>query len=149
MKKGAESIWLIGDKSLNNIRGNIIQMRHHIFLPLNFETRISTEDQHRGNATGRIINSLNTTFNNNGVTIPKWVVIIPENDIIRSIEYTEFGVSGTYGMIIEHIMKEMDNAITSFLGPKLLHKVNRFDHPHILWLEPSLHVCYADNSLRT
>ena len=105
-------------------------------------------DPQRANATGRIVNSFNITLNSNRATIPKWVVIIPEIDIIKSINYTEFGVSGAYGMMIEHIMKEMNNSINFFLGNKIPYKANRFNYPNILWIEPSLHVRYSDNDLR-
>ena len=50
--------------------------------------------------------------------------------------------------MIDHIMKEMESSIKTFLGNNIPYKANRFNHPHILWIEPSLHTKYNDNDLR-
>ena len=94
-----------------------------------------------------MINALNNTFNNNRSTIPKWIVLIPEVDIISSIDYTEFGVSGAYGMLIDHIIKEIDSTIKYFTA-NLPYKANKYGRPYVLWLEPTLHINYVDNELR-
>ena len=118
---------------------------------MNFETRITSGqlDHAQSNAVSRTMNSLIRSFNSNRDTIPKWIVIVPEIDIINSISYQEFGVSGAYGLILDYMMKTITNVIKEFKGPNLPFKATKYDTPHILWIEPSLHVNYGDsNTLR-
>ena len=129
---------------------HFISLREEMYTPLNFETKItSSHADHAGsNAVGRTVNSLIRCFNSNRDTIPKWVVVITEFDIINSISYKDFGVSGAYGLVLEHMMKTITNSIKEFTGGNLPFKATKDGRPHILWIEPSLHVNYANNQLR-
>ena len=89
-----------------------------------------------------------STLNSNRGCIPKWLVIIPEDDIINCINYSQFGVSGAYGILIEYIMKQVLLAITTTLGHNIPFKANKYNWPYILWVEPTLHRRYRNNSLR-
>ena len=86
-------------------------------------------------------------LNNNRSTIPKWIVVVPECDVIKDIEYHSFGASYAYGMVIEHMMEQMDRLISNTIA-NLPHKANRYDRPYILWVEPTLHLQYQNNALR-
>ena len=130
-----------------------LQSRCELFIPKSFETRITAEAQQNvgSNAVGRILNSITRTFNNNKMfaTIPKWIVVVVEDDVLSSINYTEFGVSGAYGTLIEYLMKGIDNIIKEYMGSSSLpHKVTKYNRPHVLWVEPTLHSKYLNNPLR-
>ena len=128
-----------------------MQLRSQLYVPRNFETRLTHDpapNAQVGNAIGRIHNSITYSFNMNRNTIPKWVVIITESDVISNINYSQFGVSGAYGMVIEYSMKQVNNLVNSFLGQNLPQKANKYNWPNILWIEPTLHSRYQDNSLR-
>ena len=119
---------------------------------MNFETRLTAEPENTGgahtNAVGRTYNSLIRTMNNNRV-IPKWIVVVPETDFMNSIQYTEYGVSGAYGMLVEYAMKQFNLAIQSLIA-NLPHKANKYNWPVVLWIEPTLHCSYLhqENQLR-
>ena len=124
-------------------------MKNELYVPRYFETRLTAvQGASTPNAIGRILNSIARTFNIYRYVIPKWIVIIPETDLIRSVEYTEFGVSGTYGTIIEYMMKEVNNMVKTFLRNDSSLKNNRYNHPFIVWIEPVLHSGFTDNALR-
>ena len=57
-----------------------------------------------------MINGLTQAFNSEA-TFPKWIVVVPEGDIVKDVPYTEYGVSATYGLLIEYSMTAMDNMI--------------------------------------
>ena len=155
MKKGQENVWIVGDIFINRVARDFINMRDQLFTTKNFETRITcdgvTDNFGSSNAVGRILNTVVRSFNTNRNVIPKWVVIAPETDIMNSINYTEFGVSGAYGLLIEYMMKEINNLISKILGHDLPLKANRYNRPHILWVEPTLHQNYPgpEKALRT
>ena len=125
-------------------------MRTSLYIPTNFETRLMAEPtaQNRigSNAVGRILNSITNTFNSNKDTVPKWI-IISETDIMKSVEYSDFGVSGAYGTVVDYIMKELNSHI-KFITSGLPFKSIKYDYPNILWIEPSLHIRYTDITLR-
>ena len=73
--------------------------------------------------------------------------MIPEKDLLSSIEYSEFGVSGAYGLLIDHLVKEMENSIRYFTA-NIPFKANKYNRPNVLWIEPSLHINYTDNNSR-
>ena len=129
------------------MKQHVLQLRNTLFVPLNFETRVTTDATQSSNSIGRVINAMNTTFNNNRSTIPKWIVMVIEDDVLSSVEYTNFGVSGAYGLIIDHILKEIDASI-KFFTANLPHKANKYGRPYVLWIEPSLHTRYENNQLR-
>ena len=126
------------------------QLGRRLYIPRNFETRITGAQGNNNsisNAVGRTLNSLKSTLNLNRNVIPKWIVIVPESDIMSSISYTEFGVSGAYGTLIEHLMKQMSSTTKSlYFG--LPTKANKYNWPYFLWIEPTLHVDYMNNALR-
>ena len=126
-------MWIVGDSFLQQLTRNFIQMRLQLWIPRNFETRITALGEGNSgvnsNAIGRIINSLVRTFNNNRDVIPKWIVIVPEDDLINSINHSEFGVSIAYGLIIDHIMKQINSMIWSIIA-NLPHKAVKYDRPH-------------------
>ena len=99
LKKGLESIWIIGDEFVHHLSRVFIQIKDSLFIPKNFETRITSEAaiSMMSNAVGRIVNSVIRTFNNNRETIPKWIVIVPEDNLLTAISYDDFGVSGRTG----------------------------------------------------
>ena len=75
-----------------------------------------------------IINSFIQKLNETDTTCPKWIVVIPESDIIHDIQYNNFGVSAAYGMLIQYVMTQFDNAIRKYFGdgidlPKNVNKI--------------------------
>ena len=149
LQRGAEKTWLIGDQFVSRLSNTFISIKNELYVPTQFETRLmANADQGGPNAVGRILNNLTRCLNTSRDSIPKWVVIIPDVDIMKSISYTDFGVSGAYGLLIEYMMKEINTTITRYLGNNLPVKANRYDRPHVLWIEPTLHINYDNNPLR-
>ena len=142
------NLWVIGDAFVQSWTQTFYQSKNELFIPKYFKTRVTT-DQNRGrsNAIGRMLNSIANTFNIYRSIIPKWIVIVPENDLINCIQYTEFGISGAYGTIIEYMMKQINQMINTFFITDLPLKANRYNLPYVLWVEPTLHLSYTNNSL--
>ena len=129
LRRGVEDLWVIGDNFTHNLTRILFPARNELYMTKAFETRITAETSNAPNAVGRTINSLITTINNNKNTIPKWIVIITEDNILSTINYTEFGVSGAYGTIIDYMMKEINTVVKQHQGTDLPFKVTRFNRP--------------------
>ena len=163
LKVRCDKIWFLGDEFVNATMRSFPSPIGAAVPPYsltNFEAKfIAPPEQGRAqrdltstNAVGHIINNfihqLNSTRSNS--YIPKWIVIIPEADLLNSVQYSGFGVTAAYGIIIQHLLKKFDHAITSFIGEVKEKKLNKFDWPYILWIEPSLNKGYGkvNNNLR-
>ena len=74
--------------------------------------------------------------------------MIPEDNILSSVQYSEFGVSAAYGNIIDYMMRQINEQIKQFMGTNLPPKATKYNTPHVLWVEPTLHTQYTNNDLR-
>ena len=150
MKQLCEQVWLVGDRFVNSTARSYWVSRVQHSIPQNFEVKVAASGERAGkNAVGRIINSLTHLFNSQG-TFPKWIIVVPEGDIIKDVQYNQYGVSATYGLLIEYTMTAMDNMIKEFMEEgEIRGKLNKYDWPHILWVEPVLHIGLSTSLLRS
>ena len=82
-------------------------------------------------------------------TIPKYIIILTEADIINAIEVKEYGVTEWYGQFIEWLITRMTETITDY-KKKLPFKAKkgRKNWPIFVMVEASLHTLFDDFSLR-
>ena len=146
--EGIEKMWIIGDDTVNrSVRGHL-NADSAPFITRNFETSIiagSTASQN-GSVIGRICNSLTTSFNNKQY-LPKWIVIIVENDVINGLPYHQSGCSEIYGQIIEYMMSKFTSTVAT-IQRNYPPKAMKFTWPHFLWIEPSINTNHQDTTLR-
>ena len=117
----------------------------------NFEVTIAASNANANTANyspiARIINGFIRTFNETR-TLPKWVVVVPEADIINYIRIRSGdAVEEIFSAVNGYMMSEM-RKLVSQITSGLPHKAIKFDWPHFLWIEPVLHTNLQDNNLR-
>ena len=98
----------------------------------------------------RIRNCFVNTYNNNQNKLPKWVILMLENDMIRTVrylEYTEEQLKIIFEKMIEWIFKELKNLRES-IRFNMPFKTKKNGWPYFLWIEPTLHKIYGDNGVR-
>ena len=103
------------------------------------------------NTLARMANSLTNACNSSQTPIiPKWIVVVPEADVLETVNCNHYGISAAYGRITQYIMNRFDDILRQFLdhSGNLAAKINKFDWPFILWVEPTLHQGYSNNNLR-
>ena len=147
MKKGSENLWLIGDSFVNaSVRSYLpVGQNQEAFIMENFEVAIvaGSEKSSCKNILARIINGIVNTFNTQ-ITIPKWVVIILEDDILKTVKpETIEEMKKLFTFLMTNIQEQMDRATK---GIPL--KANKYAWPNFLFLEPSLHRSYQNNDRR-
>ena len=156
-----EQIWIVGDFFLDRNKNYMLRGSHgtdqesadQFVMENHFE--VSTITGFTGNNRGRsaISRSLNAyieKLNTMGSTLPKWIVVFMENDLMKSINYTSFGVTKAYGMIIQYMMAQMDTAWKRCIQSDIVSskRVNKYNWPFFIWVEPSLHYDHPDSHLR-
>ena len=78
------------------------------------------------------------------ILLPKYLVIVPDDDLIHYFNYDGQGLTKPYGRLINNIMHEFDKLISvqkEFL-PK---RSRRPNYPSIIWIEPPLHDNFVNN----
>ena len=98
------------------------------------------------NRVARVHNTLVRAMRTRG-TLPKFILLILEDDIINFLNFNDYGVSEMQGRVIEFLVKEINASIESFKG-FLPNKAKKQRYPQLIWLQPSLHKNYYNTGLR-
>ena len=101
---------------------------------------------HIRNVLARITNTLITAINAKTV-LPKMLVMVLEDDVIKYLEHDDYGATEMYGKVITYIEKEIQDALFKFKS-FIPQKAKRPGRPQIVWICPSIHKNYGRNTLR-
>ena len=145
-------MWVVGDEFVAR-SGDIIEKKVDTYVHENFQVRamggssITSRDNPDPIARLRnIIIKLLNKFN----TIPKIIVVVAENDIIKAINVEDSsGYSVHYGQAIEWIIDGHVDIMDKYKGYIQKNaKKGRRDWPYYMWISPSLHEQFEDYNLR-
>ena len=106
-----------------------------------------TNKENNPSPVGRMVNCFINKFNETK-RLPKWVVLLLEDDLIESIAYKQYGTSEMYGHILDYMMTAFSKA-TKKVNDALPLRSTKFCYPHFLWMEPTLHTNHQNITLRT
>ena len=82
--------------------------------------------------------------------LPKFILIVPDNDIIRYFWYREHDTQEGYARLLKWLMSQYDLMILS-QKERLPQKAKRAAEPVFIWIEPPLHdsIWSKENDLRS
>ena len=142
--RGVEDLWIIGDTFVSkSVRPYMLNRSTQDFYILtNFETSTMHGNINSDylNCIGRIRNSLVNLINQKNL-IPKWVLVVVEDDIINTKGYEQNRASVFFGKVLEHLMKEFNQIIDEFKS-MIPTKAKKHDWPYFLWIVPTIHRHY-------
>ena len=75
---------------------------------------------------------------NNNYLLPKAIVLVIDNDIIKNVEFEGYGISVLLGKILQWLASEIVKLIAAYKD-KMPEKAKKEFFPQILWIEPPLH----------
>ena len=81
------------------------------------------------------------------VLLPKAIVLILDDDLIRFVEYEGNDVIVTYKKILSWLMKEVHRLILSYKD-LMPNKARRYKYPAVLWIAPPMNINFFNNDLR-
>ena len=115
------------------------------FVTQNFETNIIAGNNRSSckNILSRFLNSFTNTYNMH-ITIPKWVVIVVEDDIIKTLKPENLD---DFKRVTDFLMSTFEKIIRS-VTDDLPFKANKYQWPHLLFIEPTLHQNFKNNNAR-
>ena len=161
--RGINKLWILGDDFVSHTCEqyfvNTYQPERY-YAQCNFELKAvyyryipATSSQRNGenpandNVLSRMHNALLKTMREEGA-IPKILLIALEDDIIRYLNYNDYGVTAMYGKTLDYFAKTIRDMIDNFKERYLPKRAKRIDWPMIIWIPPTTHVNYKNNNLR-
>ena len=159
--RGVEHVWVVGDKFVAdtsqryflNIPENDSFSKQNFEVSSFFTMRPEDEEDSEGmddtpkNMLTRVYNCLISAMRRES-TVPKMVLVVLEDDLINYVAYDDFGVSALYGKLINSLAGDMRAAAAEFKKKYLPAKATKQNWPQFIWVTPSMHVNYANNTLR-
>ena len=79
--------------------------------------------------------------------LPKAIIVVLDNDIIKYANWNIFGMSVIYGRLLHFLFSEFNRQISA-KKDYLLKKAIRNGLPHVLWINPPFHTNFPDNPQR-
>ena len=110
------------------------------YIKSNFEYHSacnSKMNSHDVNLLSRLLNTFIEEINKRG-KLPKYVLVVLDDNIIQFLDYLGYGISGFYGEWLEWIVNEMSKAIRDRKG-QLPKKAVKDSYPMIYWVAPPVH----------
>ena len=153
--QGIESLWILGDTTMNMLAQyragtstTAAASRNESYIAQHFKMSITASGgkSNINSPIARIINGFIKNYNEQK-KLPKWVMIVPEDDLINMF-LVQNNLSLTYQMVIEFITSEIEKVATA-IKESLPNKAKKYGWPFIIWVEPVLHTNLHDNRLRS
>ena len=107
-------------------------------------SRFSDKNQ---NMISRIVNSFAYGINKGG-KLPRYMVLVFDDDLIDFLAYEGYGVASMYGLWIEKLIKTL-NDMCQDIWSSMPSKSRRNDYPMIYWVSPPHHANFKNNQART
>ena len=91
----------------------------------------------------RLKNALATAINEQAI-LPRLIVVVPDDDLIKLFHGFKEGLSKAMGKIIDNIMTSHERSLTVYKD-YLDDKSKTNELPHVLWIQPPMHENFANN----
>ena len=146
----SEKIWLITDKFGRESYDHLFARRamDDSYIKNNFDATAITAGKLDSNQSiiGRMKNTLVTSISNDPV-LPKLIVKVPDDDIIKCMKSHTAGLTKAFGKFIDNVMLEHEK-ITACHKDYLDDKSKKPEYPHVLWIQPPMHNNFRNNMER-
>ena len=136
----------MGDPAIDETAAN---MGYHSYIADNFDVKILAGDELNFNRSvlGRLRNSIVSALNSNWL-LPKYILLVIENDITRCINFNKPGISTIYGRVIQWLADEIHCLIherKAFLPNRSTKKL----YPQIFWINLPYNQNFEKGHFRT
>ena len=148
-----DKVWFFGDEFIFRSYKEYFQKRRASkyggYIKEHYDTKGFVNSKYASadvNMVSRMRNLMTQAIKDQ-VLLPKFIVIVMDNDLIKYLDLDGYGVDKSYGRMVNNIMTEHERVIQTqreFLPTK-----SKKDHyPMIIWIEAPMHENYANNLQR-
>ena len=143
--EAVEDIWLIGDQFFNGVFPQLQHLKTSAQiagnrLPFIYEqfniTGYSNGNVSSKNAFSRMYNSFIQALNNK-FKLPRYVVLIPDNDLVKSIKFFDYGIKETFAETLKWLIVQIERALDARIDDLLRKRTGamRPNHTKIIWVK--------------
>ena len=149
--KAYETVWFVGDQFLTRSYQPYFGAKENTYVNEHFESLVYMNNKFACNdrsVLSRLRNCIVYGINHNYL-LPKAIIIVADNDILKAVQFEGFEISVLLGKIMEWIGNEIYRIISGYKD-SLPKKAVKEHFPQILWIEPPLHKNFSvdDNDRR-
>ena len=145
-----DSLWIFGDNYVaSTSRVNFKLSQEEFFAKKNFDFDVfcgSRYENNEPNLIKRVIYSLAVAFNRH-IKLPRFIIVMLDNDIISWMGYSGFRVSRILGSLLECLVNIIEKMIADRKA-ELPTKAVKFNYPIVYWAVSPRHIYFLDNELR-
>ena len=154
--RALEEIWLLGDEFVTKTSAtNFTDRSFDSYAKSNYDVTVFASCPYASNVPelrkvdnmlARLTNTLLSAMRQKS-RLPKMIVIIFEDDLIKFLNYNDYGVTEMFKKVLEFLTKTIRKSIDEF-KTSLPVKAKRVDTPQLVWILPTNHQNYLNNTLR-
>ena len=145
-----EDVWIIGDSFVGATADHYFQNagnRRDFYIKKMYDTAVMFNNKHFDACLlSRVRNVLVHAVNNRD-RLPKAIVLVLDNDMIRFAGHDYVGTEIILKEYINWLATNMQEVLQEYKN-KLTEKCKKEGYPRILWVESPLHCNFEDNHLR-
>ena len=145
-----ESIWIVGDTFVASSYEKTLHMdsvQKKLYMRDKYDVFAFLNNSHFDtNFLSRLRNVLVTAFNQND-KLPRIILIVLDNDLLRFINHRKFGVQLESATLQEWLLQEVNQVVNQRFA-QLPNKCIKPGFPHVVWFGLPLHDVFIDNDLR-
>ena len=149
--QGYDELWLIGDNFFaETVRPYYLKCAEKMFTKESFEVMTFCKSRHDSNDTNmlsRLCSTLALAINER-IKLPKFIVVILDDDLLNYLGYLDNGVAKMIGEWIEWIAEKFTELIKLRIE-NLPPKAVKAGYPQKYWVAPPHHCNFSNNQART
>ena len=149
---GYHELWLLGDNFMaKSFREHFKKPSDNFFMKENFEVFPCCSSRYSSNNTNmlsRIVNSLAKDLNDS-TKLPKYIVIVLDNDLIEYLAYADYGIASIFGEWIEFLADTCNDMVQTRKSQLPKKAILHDAYPCIYWVTAPHHMYFKDNQSRT
>ena len=148
---GYEKIWFFGDNFAFNTFAKYYQQvpldRYDGYIRNHYEVTGFMNSKYASQQRSMLARMRNLLPNaiSNQPLLPKMVVIVPDDDLIRFMRHRKCGISNlNFQRVINWLMNEYERTLLAY-KEKLHSKLKKVYYPYFIWIEAPLHSEFDNN----
>ena len=144
------NVWFIGDEFLERTFGKYFQSPtfENGYMRENYSSTIFAGlEKWNKSYLGRVCNALVKGINNHKCVLPKYIILVTDNELIKAVNYTGYAYNNVYIRVLQWFARQCDKIIKA-AREHLLYKVKRRFEPQIISIAVPKHHGLYDNARR-
>ena len=144
--QGYETLWFLGDESLTKASGHLSNDElEDLYIKCNYNIKFQVDNNLSLNRSvlGHICNTMINAVNNN-LLLPKAIIVILDDDLIKPIKSH---LSYVFGAMVHWLIGEFDK-IVKIHKDNLPLKSRKVSYPVFIWIAPPQNAFFKNNEIR-